>query len=319
MKFFHHALLSLLAVGLQSDSAFGSGIRAREEEEGGEHRNLHGGKDFPDYYYDDESSGAEVFDENSNEGFNEEDFAETEGLNFHRHPKHYYHHYHDHPEVPPYESYDRKAGCDCTTEDSDDILDAQSKALLSVSFTYALGDKQTRNMQLAFAVVEDRISKCVNLGLEILAALHCGGCVDAESSFTKPYAYFGTQNQEASSEGSPDFKGGSIKTYDCCCDSDSIKDIIKDELFSIVAAAPLLITGTGKTGNDEIFDAMTKGFKAASILAIKGIVKGVYFHKETVKKIMKRAMKIFDPPLLPAEAQPKVVEGGEEVGTTPPS
>lgn len=230
MRAFPHALLSLLAVSLlatpMSVLAAAGTVRA-----------LDGNEEYHD------SAGPDHFDEGGEEGA---DVEHRGGPFHHHHPGHSNPHYHDHPEVPPIESYNKAAGCDCSTEDAEDLLDAQAKVLISLGYTYALNSGTDK--KLGFRTLQRAITKCIKFGVEILGMLHCGGCVDNLSSV-------------------PD-----VKTYDCCCDSDSIKDIIKDQLTGIVAAAPLLL----QPGGQFLFNHLVDGIKQAAKRAIRGIVKDVY-------------------------------------------
>lgn len=182
-----------------------------------------------------------------------------------------------------------RSGCDCTTRDSEDLLDAQNQAMLSLGLTYALAAQETPTPGTppdpVFKDLEKDVRECINLGIDILALMHCGGCAEGNA----PHIIRNNGSR---------FIGG-IKTYDCCCDSDSVKDIIKDELTAIIAAAPILTQANGNT----IFKFMVKGYKDSSMRAIRGVVEKIYLTTGELDTI--------EDGLIPTEVNDEMTNGNE--------
>lgn len=144
-----------------------------------------------------------------------------------------------------YESEDKAVGCDCAKDDIGELLRAQPSVLLPVSLlVFSAGSNLS---SLDIGDIQYKISSIIYYGIEVLGLLKCGGCVDSLSGLEQSEIY----------------------TYDCCCDSDAIKDVIKDTLNAIALAVPLI---KALPNAPSVFYALVNKYVQSAILAIMGII-----------------------------------------------
>eukprot|EP00567_Pseudictyota_dubia_P011887 CAMPEP_0197459026 /NCGR_PEP_ID=MMETSP1175-20131217/50222_1 /TAXON_ID=1003142 /ORGANISM="Triceratium dubium, Strain CCMP147" /LENGTH=172 /DNA_ID=CAMNT_0042993793 /DNA_START=205 /DNA_END=723 /DNA_ORIENTATION=- len=141
------------------------------------------------------------------------------------------------------ESGIKGAGCDCSKDDMSDILQTQKVIVPSL---IVIVNQLNENDNIMGRVLNS-IHDCINLAIQVLTQFKCGGCVDNVSGIT------------------------SVLTYDCCCDSDKIKDMVKDTVTAIAAAINYFFIQDGLL-DTGLLEIMIDDYKMSLELGIEGII-----------------------------------------------